>query len=70
MGKNHIIGMLKQENSDKVFDAIGFNLGGIMNEIVDKNKILMDIVFTIDKFYKWDKAFPQLKLKDIRIKED
>ncbi len=70
VGKNHIIGMLKQENSDKVFDAIGFNLGGIMNEIVDKNKILMDIVFTIDKFYKWDKAFPQLKLKDIRIKED
>ena len=68
VGRNHLIGMLKQENSDKVFDSIGFNLGGMMNEVVDKNKILMDIVFTIDKFYKWDKAFPQLKLKDIRIK--
>jgi single-stranded-DNA-specific exonuclease len=69
VGKNHLMGMVKQVNSDKVFDVIGFNLGGVLKEIVDKDKILMDIVFTIDKFYKWDKMFPQLKLKDIRIKQ-
>ncbi len=69
VGKNHLLGMVKQKNSDKVFDVIGFNLGGVIKEIVDKNKILMDIVFTIDKFYKWDKTFPQLKLKDLRIKQ-
>ena len=68
VGTNHFIATLRQNGSDKVFDAIGFNLGGFVDEI-DKEKNLLDIVFTIEKLNKDGRTYPQLRLKDIHIKE-
>ena len=68
VGANHLMACLKQNGNDKVFDAIGFNLGVFVDKI-DKEKNIVDIVFTIEKILKDGKAFPQLRLKDIRIKE-
>ncbi len=69
VGSNHLMGIVYQNGTHKpkAFDFIAFNLASRFDNL-DKNDILMDIVFTIDKFYKWDKTFPQLKIKDVRIK--
>ena len=69
VGSNHLMGIVYQNGTHKpkAFDFIAFNLASRF-ENLDKNNILMDIVFTIDKFYKWDKVFPQLKIKDVKIK--
>lgn len=69
VGTNHIITCLRQNGNDKVFDSIGFNLGSFA-EHIDKDKNLVDIVFTIEKIIKEGKTFPQLRLKDIRVKEN
>ncbi len=68
VGTNHIVTSFKQNGSDKIYDAIGFNLGAFVNEI-DKDYNLVDIVFTIEKLIKDGRAYPQLRLKDIRVKE-
>jgi single-stranded-DNA-specific exonuclease len=68
VGTNHMITCFKQNGNDKIFDAIGFNLGHFAGEI-DKDKHLLDIVYTIEISNKEGRAFPQLRLKDIRIKE-
>ncbi len=69
VGSNHLMGIIYQNGTHKAkaFDFIAFNLASRFDNL-DKNNILMDIVFTIDKFHKWDKTFPQLKIKDVRIK--
>ncbi len=69
VGSNHLMGIVYQNGTHKpkAFDFIAFNLASRFDNL-DKNNILLDIVFTIDKFYKWDKAYPQLKIKDVRIK--
>lgn len=66
VGTNHLLTSFKQNGHDKVFDAIGFNLGGYINEI-EKNGKLVDIVFTIEKITKDGRAYPQLRLRDIRF---
>jgi len=68
VGVNHLMACFKQNGSDKVFDAIGFNLGVFVDKI-DKDENLMDIVFTIEKILKDGKSYPQLRIKDIRIKD-
>jgi len=68
VGTNHIITCLKQNGSDKIFDSIGFNLGYFADKI-DKNKNLVDIVFTIEMIEKDGKSYPQIRLKDIHVKE-
>lgn len=68
VGTNHLITCLKQNGNDKVFDSIGFNLGYFADHI-DKDKNLVDIVFTIETLVKEGKSYPQLRLKDIRVKE-
>ena len=68
VGVNHIVTCFKQNGNDKVFDSIGFNLGSYVDKI-DKDKHLVDIVFTIEKIIKEGKTYPQLRLKDIRVKE-
>ena len=68
VGSNHIIASIKQENCDRVFDSIGFNLGNFAT-LIDKDKNLMDIVFTIEKVSREGRTFPQLRIKDIKIKE-
>lgn len=69
VGTNHLLTTIKQNGSDKVFDAIGFNLGSFAN-LVDKSNDLLDIVFTIEKIQKNGQSYPQFRLKDIRIRED
>lgn len=66
VGNNHLVATFKQNGNDKVFDAIGFNLGFYADHI-DKNKDLVDIVYTIETINKDGKVFPQLRIKDIRL---
>jgi len=68
VGVNHIVTSLKQNGNDKVFDAIGFNLGAFATHI-DKEKNLVDIVYTIESVQKDGKTYPQIRLKDIHVKE-
>jgi single-stranded-DNA-specific exonuclease len=69
VGSNHIVTSLKQNGNDKVFDAIGFNLGSFATHI-DKKKNLVDIVYTIESVRKDGKTYPQIRLKDIHVKEN
>ncbi|MEJ5351574.1 MAG: single-stranded-DNA-specific exonuclease RecJ [Melioribacteraceae bacterium] len=66
VGNNHLVTTFKQNGNDKVFDAIGFNLGYYADHI-DKDKDLVDIVYTIETINKEGKIFPQLRIKDIRV---
>ncbi len=69
VGTNHLVTSFKQNGGDKTFDAIGFNLGSFINKI-DKNKNLVDIVYTIESMQKDGKAYPQIRLRDINIKDN
>lgn len=66
VGTNHMVTSFKQNGSDKIFDAIGFNLGTYVDQI-DK-KSLIDIVYTIESMQKDGKAYPQIRLRDLVIK--
>lgn len=67
VGSNHLLTCVKQNGSDKVFDTIGFNLGYYASHI-DKNSDLVDIVFTLETVVKDGKSYPQLRLKDLKVK--
>ncbi len=69
VGTNHIVFSLKQEGCEKIFDCIGFNLGQYYDQIISNNSHL-DIVYTIDKATRDGRTFPQLRLKDLQIKEN
>lgn len=69
VGVNHIVTSLRQNGNEKVFDAIGFNLGAFASQI-DKGKNLIDIVYTIETIQKDGKSYPQIRLKDIHVKEN
>jgi single-stranded-DNA-specific exonuclease len=68
VGNNHLLATIKQDGCDKVFDCIGFNMGGWYEDIV-KNNSTLDFVFSIDKTLRDGRFFPQLKIKDIKFKE-
>lgn len=68
VGKNHLVTALKQDSCDKLFDSIGFNLGEYV-EILNKEKCPIDIVFTIETVTREGKTFPQIRLRDIRLKK-
>ncbi len=68
VGSNHIMAGFKQKNSDKVFDAIGFNMREYLDLFLKKNS-KVDIVYTIDKTVRDGRTYPQLRLKDIRLSE-
>ncbi|MBU0474460.1 MAG: single-stranded-DNA-specific exonuclease RecJ [Bacteroidetes bacterium] len=69
VGNNHLLTTIKQNGGDKVFDAIGFNLG-YFAEIIAKDRDLIDIVFTIEKISRNGVSYPQIRLKDIKVKEN
>ncbi len=69
VGNNHFVTSFKQNGNDKVFDAIGFNLGSFAG-LIDKQKNLVDIVYTIESTQKEGKTYPQIRLKDIKVKEN
>jgi len=64
---NHLVASFKQEGTDKVFDSIGFNLGDHFDLLKD-NHSEIDIVFSVDKTVRDSRIFPQLKLKDIKVR--
>lgn len=68
VGVNHLVTSFKQNGYDKVLDAIGFNLGSFVGKI-DKDKNLVDIVYTIESIMKDGKPFPQIRIRDLRIKD-
>lgn len=65
VGTNHFVSFFCQNGSDKIYDTIGFNLAGAVNDI-NKDVDLFDIVFTIEKVLKEGKSFPQIRVKDIK----
>ncbi len=67
VGTNHLITSVRQNGSDKTFDVIGFNLGHFVN-LIDKEKNSADIVYSIEKIVKDGRTYPQLRLKDLKIK--
>ena len=67
VGTNHFITTFCQNGGDKVYDAIGFNLGKFVYE-VDKDIHLVDIVFTIEKVVREGRTYPQIRVKDVMIK--
>ncbi len=69
VGTNHLVLNFRQQNSDKVFDAIGFNMGEYF-DTVSKFRPIVDIVYNIDYSARDGRTFPQLKLKDLKIKEN
>lgn len=68
VGSNHMVVSLKQKNSDKVFDCIGFNMGEYCDLLPD-NGNLVDVVYTVDKITRDGRTFPQFRLKDLKIKK-
>jgi len=69
VGKNHLLVSLRQTGSEKIFDAIGFNMGDYFELIKDNNHYL-DIVYSIDKSTRNGRTFPQFRFKDLKVKEN
>jgi single-stranded-DNA-specific exonuclease len=67
VGMNHLLLSLKQNNCDKVFDCIGFNMADYLETIRYCSSV--DVVYAIDKSVRDGRTFPQFKLKDIKAKE-
>jgi len=67
VGHNHLLLQLKQNGNDKIFDAIGFELGHYEEQVKDKSTRL-DIVYTIDNTGRECKPHPQLRIKDLRVR--
>ncbi len=69
VGNNHLLTSLRQRGSDKVFDAIGFNMGEYYN-LIKNNHHQIDIVYSIDKMARDGRSFPQFRFKDLKVKEN
>ncbi len=69
VGTNHLVFSLRQNNSEKVFDCIGFNMGEYC-ELLSGNNANLDVVYTIDKIVRDGRTFPQFRLKDLKVKEN
>jgi single-stranded-DNA-specific exonuclease len=69
VGTNHVVVTLKQNGSDKSFECIGFNMAEYYVEMT-KTNCKADIVYNIDKSARNGMSFPQLRLKDIKFKEN
>jgi len=67
VGHNHLLLQLRQNGNDKIFDAIGFDLGHFEEQVKEKSTRL-DIVYTIDNTGRECKPHPQLRIKDLRVK--
>ncbi len=65
--EKHIIMTITKKGSDKVFDAVGFNMPEYYNLILSGDKTF-DLAFTIDQASNYGRNFVQLKIKDIKVK--
>jgi single-stranded-DNA-specific exonuclease len=62
VGNNHLRFKVRKHN--RVLDAIGFNLGGLMEML--QNRRTIDIAFSIDESEFAGELIPQLKIRDIK----
>ncbi len=67
VGRDHL--KLKVRKDGVVFDAIGFNLGSLMQRISGSGSVV-DLLFTIEENTWNGNVFPQLKLRDLRAAND
>ena len=67
VGRDHL--KLKVRQDGVVFDAIGFNLGSLMQRISGSGSVV-DLLFTIEENTWNGNVFPQLKLRDLRAAND
>jgi single-stranded-DNA-specific exonuclease len=63
VGNNHL--RFKVRKNGRVFDAIGFNLGGLIERLQDGRKTV-DIAFSLDEGEYAGELVPQLKIRDIK----
>ncbi|GJQ19709.1 MAG: single-stranded-DNA-specific exonuclease RecJ [Bacteroidia bacterium] len=61
VGNNHL--RFKVRQNTRVFDAIGFNLGGLIDRLAGRR---VDLAFSIDESDFAGELVPQLKLRDIK----
>lgn len=66
--QSHLLCSFKQEGTDKMFDCIGFNLGEYYDILINSNGNL-NIVYTIDKYVRDNRVYPQLRLKDLKPRQ-
>ena len=64
VGKNHL--RMKVKKNGTTFDAIGFNLGHLLERAKASTTAGMDIVFTVDETNFTGIQLPQLKIKDLK----
>ncbi|NUN07736.1 MAG: single-stranded-DNA-specific exonuclease RecJ [Ignavibacteriaceae bacterium] len=64
--EKHLIMTVAQKGTDKVFDAVGFNMPEYYRRIF-KGERVFDLAFTIDIASNYSRSFAQLKIKDIRF---
>lgn len=63
VGNNHL--RFKVRKNGRVFDAIGFNLGGLIERLQNDTR-RVDIAFSIDEGEYAGELVPQLKVRDVR----
>lgn len=63
VGKNHL--KFKVKTNGKVFDAIGFGLGGLI-ERLGMEKKTVDLAFSLDEGEYAGEPVPQLKIRDLK----
>jgi single-stranded-DNA-specific exonuclease len=63
VGKNHL--KFKVKANGQVFDAIGFNLGGLMEKVMNGRRNI-DIAFSLDEGEFAGETVPQLKIRDLK----
>jgi len=61
VGNNHL--RFKVRQNARIFDAIGFNLGGLIDRLAGRR---VDLAFSIDESDFAGELVPQLKLRDIK----
>jgi len=63
VGNNHL--RFKVRKNGRVFDAIGFNLGGLIDRLRNGKKEI-DVAFSIDEGEYAGEIIPQLKVRDVK----
>ena len=63
VGRNHL--KFKVRTNGQVFDAIGFNLGSLIEQLLHGRKTL-DIAFSLDEGEYAGETVPQLKIRDLK----
>lgn len=63
VGNNHL--KFKVKSNGQIFDAIGFNLGGLLQKLSNGRKSI-DLAFSLDEGEFAGETVPQLKIRDLK----